>query len=124
MGTQTVVELAEAILEGDALLVSQQGRQAPPAWAYLNLLAHSDRDRLVQVRDHNVSRRPLPVWGAVVFQLIDDILEHFGTDAELLGAQRHALIPLELAVWDGRPLESPEDLDVMVRGALHLQSSR
>ncbi len=120
----TAVELAEAIVEGDALLVSQQSGQAPPAWAYINLLAHNNRARLVQVRGQNASRRPFSAWGAILYELIGDILEHFHTEDELLDAQRQALVPLELAVWDGRPLEGPQDLDAMVRGALHLRMWR
>ena len=123
METPTVVELAEAILEGDVLLISQEHRQVPPAWAYINLFAHGDRSWFERVRDHNVARHPLSAWGTVVFDLIEDILGAFRTETELRNAQRNALIPLELAVWDGRPLESPEDLDVMVRGALRLRSS-
>ena len=120
----TVVELAEAILGGNVLVILQEHGQVPPGWAYINLFAHNDRAWLERVRDHNASRHPLSAWGTVVFELIEDILAVFRTEAELRNAQHNALIPLELAVWGGRPLDSPDDLDVMVRGALHLQSSR
>ena len=97
----TVVELAEAILGGNVLVILQEHGRVPPTWAYINLFAHSDRSWFERVRDHNASRHPLSAWGTVVFDLIEDILAVFRTEAELRNAQHNALIPLELAVWGG-----------------------
>ena len=101
----SVVQLAEALVQGDVLIALQERGEAAPAWGYLNLLAHSDRSSLRRVRDFNQSRRPLSGWGTVVFDLIVDMLE-FGADAtnELQALQRKALIPLELKIWDGREM--------------------
>ena len=71
----SVVQLAEALIQGDVLIALQERGEAAPAWGYLNLLAHSDRSSLRRVRDFNQSRRPLSGWGTVVFDLIVDMLE-------------------------------------------------
>ncbi|HXW80306.1 MAG TPA: hypothetical protein VEJ84_12450 [Acidimicrobiales bacterium] len=116
----SVVQLAEALIQGDVLIALQERGEAAPAWGYLNLLAHSDRTSLRRVRDFNQSRRPLSGWGTVVFDLIVDILSSVPTDEELTALQRSALIPLELKIWDGREmLASPQDLDILVRSALY-----
>jgi hypothetical protein len=116
----SVVQLAEALLQGDVLIALQERGEAAPAWGYLNLLAHSDRSSLRRVRDFNQSRRPLSGWGTVVFDLIVDILSSVPTDEDLTALQRCALIPLELKIWDGREmLASPQDLDILVRSALY-----
>jgi len=116
----SVVQLAEALVQGDVLIALQERGEAAPAWGYLNLLAHSDRSSLRRVRDFNQSRRPLSGWGTVVFDLIVDMLNSAPTDEELQSLQRKALIPLELKIWDGREaLSSPQDLDILVRSALY-----
>jgi hypothetical protein len=116
----SVVQLAEALVQGDVLIALQERGEAAPAWGYLNLLAHSDRSSLRRVRDFNQSRRPLSGWGTVVFDLIVDILSSVPSDEELITLQRSALIPLELKIWDGREmLASPQDLDILVRSALY-----
>ena len=116
----SVVQLAEALVQGDVLIALQERGEAAPTWGYLNLLAHSDRSSLRRVRDFNQSRRPLSGWGTVVFDLIVDILSSLPTDEELTALQRTALIPLELKIWDGREmLASPQDLDILVRSALY-----
>ena len=117
----SVVYLAEALLGGDVLIVLQEQGEAAPAWGYINLLAHADCSCLERTLEHNAPRRPLSPWGEVLFGLIVEILARTGCDDEqLLAAQRRSLVPLELAVWDGRTIGTPEDLDVMVRGALQL----
>ncbi len=40
----SVVQLAEALIQGDVLIALQERGEAAPAWGYLNLLAHSDRN--------------------------------------------------------------------------------
>jgi hypothetical protein len=116
----SVVQLAEALIQGDVLIALQERGEAAPTWGYLNLLAHSDRSSLRRVRDFNQSRRPLSGWGTVVFDLIVDILTSVPTDQELIALQRSALIPLELKIWGGREmLASPQDLDILVRSALY-----
>jgi hypothetical protein len=116
----SVVQLAEALIQGDVLIALQERGEAAPTWGYLNLLAHSDRSSLRRVRDFNQSRRPLSGWGTVVFDLIVDILSSVPTDEELIALQRCALLPLELKIWDGREmLASPQDLDILVRSALY-----
>jgi hypothetical protein len=116
----SVVQLAEALIQGDVLIALQERGEAAPAWGYLNLVAHSDRGALRRVRDFNQSRRPLSGWGTVVFDLIVDILNSTSSDSELRALQRKALIPLELKIWDGREmLASPQDLDILVRSALY-----
>jgi hypothetical protein len=101
----SVVQLAEALIQGDVLIALQERGEAAPAWGYLNLLAHSDRNSLRRVRD---------------FDLIVDILNSTSTDNELTALQRQALVPLELKIWDGREvLASPQDLDILVRSALY-----
>ena len=118
-GADDVVEIACAILRGEVLLACQAAGEAPPAWGYLNLLAHSDHASLGRIRDFNRARGPLSRWGAVVFELICDILALAPEHDELTELQRNALIPLELEVWDRRTfLYGPEDLDVMVRSKL------
>lgn len=116
----SVVQLAEALIQGDVLIALQERGEAAPAWGYLNLLAHSDRASLRRVRDFNQSRRPLSGWGTVVFELIVDMLNSAATDEDLQVLQRKALVPLELKIWDGREaLASPQDLDILVRSALY-----
>ena len=116
----SVVQLAEALVQGDVLIALQERGEPAPAWGYLNLLAHSDRSSLRRVRDFNQSRRPLSGWGTVVFDLIVDILSSAPTDEELVVLQRKALVPLELRIWDGQELlGSPQDLDILVRSALY-----
>jgi len=116
----SVVQLAEALIQGDVLISLQERGEAAPAWGYLNLLAHSDRGSLRRVRDFNQSRRPLSGWGTVVFDLIVDILNSAPSDEELLTLQRKALVPLELKIWDSKEiLSSPQDLDILVRSALY-----
>jgi hypothetical protein len=116
----SIVQLAEALIQGDVLIALQERGEGAPAWGYLNLLAHSDRSALRRVRDFNQSRRPLSGWGTVVFDLIVDMLNSAPTDDELVSLQRKALIPLELRIWDGQELlGSPQDLDILVRSALY-----
>jgi hypothetical protein len=116
----SVVQLAEALIQGDVLIALQERGEAAPAWGYLNLLAHSDRASLRRVRDFNQSRRPLSGWGTVVFELIVDMLNSAANDEDLQVLQRKALVPLELKIWDGREsLASPQDLDILVRSALY-----
>lgn len=116
----SVVQLAEALIQGDVLIALQERGEAAPAWGYLNLLAHSDRSSLRRVRDFNQSRRPLSGWGTVVFELIVDMLNSAATDEDLQAVQRNALVPLELKIWGGKEtLGSPQDLDILVRSALY-----
>src|SRR5271167_84361 len=116
----SVVQVAEALIQGEVLIALQERGEAAPAWGYLNLLAHSDRSSLRRVRDFNQSRMPLSGWGTVVFDLIVDILNLVPTDEELIALQRTALIPVELEIWDGREmLASPQDLGILVRSALY-----
>lgn len=116
----SIVQLAEALIQGDVLIALQERGEAAPAWGYLNLLAHSDRSSLRRVRDFNQSRRPLSGWGTVVFDLIVDMLNSAASDEDLQALQRKALVPLELKIWDGREsLNSPQDLDILVRSALY-----
>jgi hypothetical protein len=116
----SVVQLAEALLQGDVLITLQERGEAAPAWGYLNLLAHSERGALQRVRDFNQSRRPLSGWGTVVFELIVDMLSAAPTEEDLRALQRQALVPLELRIWGGEELlASPQDLDILVRGALY-----
>gem|GEM_PF-2386495 len=115
----SVAQLAEAIVQGEVLIALQERGEAAPPWGYLNLLAHSDRSSLERVREFNEPRHPLSGWGTVVFDLIVDMLAAADNDAKLLALQRQALVPLELAVWDGsESLSSPLDLDILVRAAL------
>ena len=97
----SVVQLAEALIQGDVLIALQERGEAAPAWGYLNLLAHSDRGSLRRVRDFNQSRRPLSGWGTVVFDLIVDMLNSAPSDEDLQALQRNALVPLELKIWGG-----------------------
>ena len=116
----SVVQLAEALVQGDVLIALQERGEPAPAWGYLNLLAHSDRPSLRRVREFNQSRRPLSGWGTVVFDLIVDILDSAPRDEDLELLQRKALVPLELEIWDGsKTLSSPQDLDILVRSALY-----
>lgn len=116
----SVVQLAEALVQGDVLIALQERGEPAPAWGYLNLLAHSDRASLRRVREFNQSRRPLSGWGTVVFDLIVDILDSAPGDEDLQALQRKALVPLELDIWDGKEtLSSPQDLDILVRSALY-----
>ena len=92
----SVVQVAEALIQGEVLIALQERGEAAPAWGYLNLLAHSDRSSLRRVRDFNQSRMPLSGWGTVVFDLIVDILDLVPTDEELVALQRTALVPVEL----------------------------
>ena len=116
----SVVQMAEALIQGEVLIALQERGEAAPPWGYLNLLAHSDRVALRRVRDFNQSRRPLSGWGTVVFDLIVDILNSTTTDDDLKALQRHALVPLELKVWgNGEHLITPQDLDILVRGAIY-----
>ena len=87
----SVVQLAEAVIQGEVLIALQERGEAAPSWGYLNLLAHSDRRSLRRVRDFNQSRRPLSGWGTVVFDLIVDILNSAPAEEDLSALQRHAL---------------------------------
>jgi hypothetical protein len=121
----SVVQLAEALIQGDVLIALQERGEAAPAWGYLNLLAHSDRSSLQRVKEFNEPRQPLSGWGTVVFDLIVDILSWTHTDEDLLLLQRKALVPLELSVWDGNDsLSCPVDLDILVRSAVYRHLGR
>lgn len=116
----SVVQLAEALIQGDVLIALQERGEVAPAWGYLNLLAHSDRSSLLRVKEFNESRQPLSGWGTVVFDLIVDILGWVHDDEELLTLQRKSLVPLELSVWEGHDLlSSPVDLDILVRSNVY-----
>lgn len=116
----SVVQLAEALVQGDVLIALQERGEAAPAWGYLNLLAHNSRSALRRVRDFNQARRPLSGWGTVVYDLIVDIVNATSSDLELRALQSMALVPLELRIWDGHEkLGSPQDLDILVRSALY-----
>jgi hypothetical protein len=116
---EAVVQLAEALIQGEVLITLQERGEVAPAWGYLNLLAHSNRRSLQRIRELN-EHKPLSAWGTVVFDLIVDILGRVRTDEDLLALQRKALVPLELAVWDEDGLlVDPVDLDLLVRGAVY-----
>jgi hypothetical protein len=116
----SVVQLAEALIQGDVLIALQERGEVAPAWGYLNLLAHSDRSSLLRVKEFNESRQPLSGWGTVVFDLIVDIMGWVHSDEELLALQRKSLVPLELSVWEGHDLlSSPVDLDILVRSNVY-----
>jgi len=116
----SVVQLAETLIQGEVLIALQERGEVAPPWGYLNLLAHSDRRALRRVRDFNQSRRPLSGWGTVVFDLIVDILNSTPTESDLKALQRNALVPLELKIWGGKErLNTPQDLDILVRGAMY-----
>ena len=116
----SVVQTAEALIQGEVLIALQERGEAPPPWGYLNLLAHSDRATLRRVRDFNHARRPLSGWGTIVFDLIVDILNSTPSEQDLTALQRQALVPLELRIWGGQErLDHPQDLDILVRGAMY-----
>jgi hypothetical protein len=83
--------LAEALFDDKALVLSQESHIGAPAWAWLDILAHNDRASLVSGAQRPTAR-----------------------PHRRLAAQRSALVPVELAVRDWRPL------DALVRRALGL----
>lgn len=96
--TRSVVKEAAALLDGQIA-----DRYAPydriPAWAPVNALAHSNRDRLDQMIHCRAAGHP-GSWSAAIGRLAGLILYSVDDDAQLARLQRDALIPLELGLLD------------------------
>jgi hypothetical protein len=115
-----VARAAERMLSGEApVLFLQRGRVAPPAWAYLNSLAHAGVEDLRVLAGAQGGRDPSG-WAATVSYLAADMLAYERDADHIYQTQRDVLIPLELEYLDDRFVQpaTPADFAGMVLRAL------
>lgn len=97
-----VAQAAARMLAGKAAsMVSERGRQAPPAWAYLNALAHGSVQDLYRLAAADGRRDP-GGWEATASYLASDMLAYDDDPKHIRDTQREVLIPLELDFLDDR----------------------
>jgi hypothetical protein len=118
---ESIVVASVRLLSGDAIGLFKESRQGVPAWARINLLAHSEVATLARMKaPRRISRANR--WDAMVANLAAEllILGH-GRPEEVSFLQLAALVPLELALLGGKlpdPL-TPGQLGVLVVSALY-----
>ena len=105
------------LLRGDAVGLFNELGQGVPAWAWVNMLAHSRPGELASIkRPHRFG------WEVVVAHLATELLNAGQGCPEVVGlVQRAALVPLELALLGGEVTEpvTPGQLGVLVMTALY-----
>lgn len=78
-------------------------RQAVPAWAWVNQVAHGSRDDLETLaRSDDIAASPADrvVWHAATVFLAKEVLGVAGDDTDLRRVQQEALVPVELQLAD------------------------
>lgn len=127
-----LVRECEALLDGRyADHLGAQGRWAP-AWAWVNVLAHSTGAELAAVAAGDASPRPgeppgTKEWRDALAFLADDLLAYVGpSPGNLRDVQASALVPLELGLMRpaDRPPLNPGQLAADVLAAVHQHPSR
>jgi hypothetical protein len=118
---ESVVVASVRLLSGDAVGLFKESGQGVPAWARINLLAHSELATLARMKaPRRVSRANR--WDAMVANLAAElIISGHGRPEEVTFLQLAALVPLELALLGGKfpePL-TPGQLGVLVVSALY-----
>jgi hypothetical protein len=102
--TARLIADTEAFVSGDYADHLRRHGDMVPGWARLNLLAHSDLERLRRARLPFSSRKPAlfakrtgDAWRSAIRVLADELIEVVESDSEMLSyVQRCALVPLEL----------------------------
>jgi hypothetical protein len=115
-----VARAAEQMLAGEApTMFLQRGRVAPPAWAYLNSLAHASIENLRVLAGAEALPDPRG-WAATASYLAADMLASERDAEHVYHIQREVLIPLELDMLDDRfaPPATPADFAGLVLRAL------
>jgi hypothetical protein len=94
----------EAYLGGWYLEYLAVSQKPIPAWAWLNVIAHSDRDRLVAVASAPLEARTaaerahVSDWRLTLTVLTRAVLERAPDGQRLVALQDTILVPLELAL--------------------------
>ena len=94
-----VVNEAQAVLEGVARTTTYAGRRTPPAWVYVNQLAHADATTLAQLADRGPALLPA-TWDHASAVLAGELLTRVARTGTLADVQRR-LVPLELDLLGG-----------------------
>ena len=105
-----VVNEARAVLEGVARTTTYAGRRTPPAWVYVNELAHGDTATLARLADRGPALHPA-TWDHASAVLAGELLARAARTGTLADVQR-ALVPLELDLLGGAcpPILAPARL--------------
>lgn len=116
-----LVEETSALLTGRAMRFYQVRKLSPPAWAYLNWIAHGDASEIIdRARSETGLSRPKGTWLWASSTLAHEIL--VGSKGRLSTVeqlQRDCLVPIELALMHpGRERVLPEH--VVAVGVPHL----
>jgi hypothetical protein len=117
---ESVVVASMRLLSGDAVGLFKESGQAVPAWARVNLLAHSELATLARMK---APRRISDAnrWDTMVANLAAEliVLGHSRPE-EVSFLQLAALVPLELALLGGKLPEprTPGQLGVLVVSVL------
>jgi hypothetical protein len=111
---------AARLLEGRSANVYRQYGLTPPAWAVLNQLAHGSPALIEELAGGRSHRRRRDLWERAERFLAAEVLTEAAEGADLLGLQRRALVPLELAALDTGLLQlsTPSELVALVSQAL------
>ena len=113
----------EATLDG-RLIERRRGLGDVPEWEWVNVLAHSDWERLSRLAaGGDPSSRS--VWDGAIMFLAGEMLTTAGSPAGLLRLQRVRLIPLELEMLSGlHPSPTPVALVGLVCRELNRERAR
>jgi hypothetical protein len=113
-----VLEEATAVIEGTTRNSIPAGWQ-PAQWVWINALAHSSWDQLIQLAERP-ARQGGGSWEGATSFLAWEVRAYAATAAGLLKLQRNGLIPLELDVLAGRrpAPDSPLELVATVRAEI------
>jgi hypothetical protein len=116
---EDIVLSSEQLLRGDAFNLYDRSREVAPAWAYVNVLAHADLERLtaLALHNHRPTKGPQSLLGYLATEVLSSVHRQ---SKEITWLQYAVLIPLELALLDHEiysPRTGPE-LVALVIGAL------
>jgi hypothetical protein len=110
-----VVSEARALLDGTVRAQRYPAWRRPPAWVYLNELAHADAETLARLAESRGKVHPATFEYASAF-LAAEILARANETGSLLDIQR-SLVPLELDLLAAYP--APTTAASFVALALH-----
>jgi hypothetical protein len=118
---------AERMLAGQAAaMMLQTGGQAPPAWAYLNALAHGTVEDLHDLAGADAARPDSKGWSATTSYLAADMIAYDRDAGHIRQTQREVLVPMELEFLDDRfdPPSTPADFAGLVLRVLERHRTR
>ncbi len=113
-----VVDEARALLDGAARTTTYAGRRRPPAWVYVNQLAHADAATLARLAERGPALHPA-TWDYASAVLAGELLTRAARTGVLADLQR-TLVPLELDLLGGAcpPALTPAQLVRLASDAL------